>query len=97
MDKLNDYQGVTGRVHGVRDKVKERVDAWKTEHPAGLTSWLKRDPQTQGPPKLERTLQDYQHVYRYDVLNESKATVSMLVRRATPNSLASFGTKINLD
>lgn len=66
VDKLHEYEGLTGRVHGVREKVREKWDGfkeWKSEIPtdrgvAGIVSHLR------GPPKLERTLDDYSHVYR---------------------------------
>lgn len=64
MDKLNEYQGVTGRIHGVRDTVRERFDKWKYDRPEGAGSWLSRDPEARPPPKLERTLEDYPHIYR---------------------------------
>ena len=35
-DKLNEYQGVTGRLHSTRDKCKERWAQWKEEHPQGV-------------------------------------------------------------
>ncbi|XP_015604652.1 proton-associated sugar transporter A isoform X2 [Cephus cinctus] len=66
VDKLHEYEGFTGRVHGFRDKLKEKWESWKE---------LKRDIPTdqgiegflnhlRGPPKLERTLDDYSHIYR---------------------------------
>ncbi|XP_033214464.1 proton-associated sugar transporter A isoform X2 [Belonocnema kinseyi] len=66
VDKLHEYQGFTGRVHGIRDKVKEKWDSWKEwknaiptdQGVAGIVSHLR------GPPKLERTLDDYSHIYR---------------------------------
>lgn len=64
MDKLNEYQGATGRLHGVRDTFRERFGEWKNDHPGGMGSWLSRDPEARPPPKLERSLQDYPHIYR---------------------------------
>lgn len=67
VDKLHEYEGFAGRVHDVRDKVKERWDLfkeWKTSVPLdqGLPGVLNH---FRGPPKLERTLDDYAHIYRY--------------------------------
>ena len=66
VDKLHEYEGFAGRVHGVRDKIKEKWEVWK--------EWKNGIPLDQGiegvlnhlrgPPKLERTLDDYAHVYR---------------------------------
>lgn len=66
VDKLHEYEGLTGRIHGVRDTFREKFEGWKEwkrEIPtdkglAGLVNHLR------GPPKLERTLEDYSHVYR---------------------------------
>ncbi|XP_047363721.1 proton-associated sugar transporter A [Vespa velutina] len=66
VDKLHEYEGFAGRVHDVRDKVKERWDLfkeWKSSVPLdqGLPGVLNH---LRGPPKLERTLDDYAHIYR---------------------------------
>ncbi|XP_012284226.1 proton-associated sugar transporter A isoform X2 [Orussus abietinus] len=66
VDKLHEYEGVAGRIHDIRDKFREKWDSWKewtNEIPrdrgiAGVLSHLR------GPPKLERTLDDYSHIYR---------------------------------
>lgn len=66
VDKLHDYQGFTGRLHGARDKLSEKWSGfkqWKDEIPtnqgiAGVINHFRN------PPKLERTLEDYSHVYR---------------------------------
>ncbi|XP_058794845.1 proton-associated sugar transporter A isoform X2 [Phymastichus coffea] len=65
-DKLHEYEGLSGRVHGIRDKAREKWDEWKEFKSAiptdrgleGVISHLR------GPPKLERTLDDYAHLYR---------------------------------
>lgn len=67
VDKLHDYEGFTGRLHGFRDKISEKWSGWKEwkdqiptdKGIGGVFSHLR------GPPKLERTLDDYSHVYRY--------------------------------
>ncbi|XP_012230355.2 membrane-associated transporter protein [Linepithema humile] len=66
VDKLHEYEGLTGRIHSVRDTIKERWSVWK-EWKNGLNldqglDGLKH--QLRRPPKLERTLEDYSHIYR---------------------------------
>lgn len=66
VDKLHEYQGLTGQIHGIRDKVKDKWDSWKewkSEIPTdkGVEGFLNH---LRGPPKLERTLDDYSHIYR---------------------------------
>ncbi|CAB0036072.1 unnamed protein product [Trichogramma brassicae] len=65
-EKLHEYQGIGGRVHGVRDKAKEKWDdfkQWKDQIPTdrGLEGVITH---LRGPPKLERSLEDYAHIYR---------------------------------
>ncbi|XP_054015604.1 proton-associated sugar transporter A [Hylaeus anthracinus] len=66
VDKLHEYEGFAGRVHDVRDKIKERWEVWKEWKQGiptdqGIEGFLNH---LRGPPKLERTLDDYAHVYR---------------------------------
>ncbi|XP_043250244.1 proton-associated sugar transporter A [Colletes gigas] len=66
VDKLHEYEGFAGRLHGVRDKIKERWEVWKewknsVPTDQGIEGFLNH---IRGPPKLERTLDDYAHVYR---------------------------------
>lgn len=66
VDKLYEYEGLAGRIHGVRDIIKEKWNSWK-EWKTGLNldqglDGLKH--QLRGPPKLERTMEDYSHIYR---------------------------------
>ncbi|KAG5347676.1 S45A2 protein, partial [Acromyrmex charruanus] len=66
VDKLHEYEGLMGRIHGVRDTIKERWSVWK-EWKNGLNLNQGLDGlrhHLRGPPKLERTLDDYSHVYR---------------------------------
>ncbi|XP_020292465.1 proton-associated sugar transporter A [Pseudomyrmex gracilis] len=66
VDKLHEYEGLTGRIHGVRDTIRERWGVWK-EWKDGLNLDQGLDGLKQhlrGPPKLERTLEDYSHIYR---------------------------------
>lgn len=66
-DKLHEYQGIGGRLHGVRDKFKEKWDSWK--------EWKEQIPTDQGlegvvghlrgPPKTARSIEDYAHIYRF--------------------------------
>ncbi|KAJ8668362.1 hypothetical protein QAD02_010025, partial [Eretmocerus hayati] len=65
-EKLQEYEGFTGRLHRLRDGAREKWDsckAWKDAIPTdqgldGVVAHLR------GPPKLERTLEDYAHIYR---------------------------------
>lgn len=66
VDKLHEYEGFAGRVHDVRDKFKEKWETWKEwkngiPMDQGIGGFLNH---LRGPPKLERTLEDYEHVYR---------------------------------
>ncbi|XP_029176911.1 proton-associated sugar transporter A [Nylanderia fulva] len=66
MDKLHEYEGFAGRIHGVREAIKERWSVWK-EWKNGLNLDQGLDGlvhHLRGPPKLERTLEDYSHIYR---------------------------------
>ena len=66
VDKLHEYEGLMGRIHGVRDTIKERWSVWK-EWKNGLNLDQGLDGlrhHLRGPPKLESTLDDYSHIYR---------------------------------
>jgi len=63
VDKLHEYEGLAGRIHGIRDTIKERWSVWK-EWKNGLSLDRGLDGLKRRPPKLERTLEDYSHVYR---------------------------------
>ncbi|XP_012266479.1 proton-associated sugar transporter A [Athalia rosae] len=66
VDKLHEYEGFAGRIHSARNKVGEKWNVWK--------EWKQSIPMDQGvegvlnhlrgPPKLEKTLDDYSHIYR---------------------------------
>ncbi|RVE43841.1 hypothetical protein evm_011509 [Chilo suppressalis] len=62
-DKLHEYQGVTGRLHGVRDKYKERLTNWREQHPRGVRDVLRDSlfgiPSSEEPP--ERIWQDSEY------------------------------------
>ncbi|XP_014216103.1 proton-associated sugar transporter A [Copidosoma floridanum] len=71
-EKLHEYEGLTGRAHGLRDKVRGKWDEckeWKNNIPTdqglgGVIGHFK------GPPKLERTLDDYEHIYKRKTRSE---------------------------
>lgn len=73
VDKLHQYQGITGRMHTLRDMAREKIDNWKEEHPEGVKgiamNVIKTDPHSRGPPKPARSLDDYPHIYRYSFVN----------------------------
>lgn len=62
-DKLNEYQGVTGRLHCARDKYKERISRWRESHPRGIKDVLAETlfgiPNSDVPP--ERVWQDSEY------------------------------------
>ncbi|XP_012526634.1 proton-associated sugar transporter A [Monomorium pharaonis] len=66
VDKLHEYEGFMGRIHGVRDTIRERWNVWKEwKNSLNLDQGLEGLKQhLRGPPKLERTLDDYSHIYR---------------------------------
>lgn len=35
-EKLNEYQGVAGRLHSAKERYRERLAQWKEEHPRGI-------------------------------------------------------------
>ncbi|XP_050562316.1 proton-associated sugar transporter A [Spodoptera frugiperda] len=67
-DKLHEYQGVTGRLHGARDRYKERWSRWREQHPRGVRDVVAETlfgiPNSDEPP--ERVWQDsaYSDLYR---------------------------------
>ncbi|KAJ8727438.1 hypothetical protein PYW07_001557 [Mythimna separata] len=67
-DKLHEYQGVTGRLHGARDRYRERWSRWKEQHPRGVRDVLAESlfgiPNSDEP--RERVWQDsaYSDLYR---------------------------------
>ncbi|CAG4918935.1 unnamed protein product [Colias eurytheme] len=67
-EKLNEYQGVTGRLHGVRDKYKERWAQWKEEHPRGIREMLKEHffgiPTSDEPPDRVYDNSEYCDLFR---------------------------------
>lgn len=62
-DKLNEYQGFTGRLHSARDRYRERWTSWKEQHPRGVKDVLRDSlfgiPGTEEPP--ERVWQDSEY------------------------------------
>ncbi|XP_077275773.1 loss of visual transmission isoform X2 [Temnothorax americanus] len=66
VDKLHEYEGFMGRIHGVRDAIGERWSVWKEwKNSLNLDQGLEGlRHHLRGPPKLERTLDDYSHIYR---------------------------------
>ncbi|XP_071557733.1 membrane-associated transporter protein isoform X1 [Temnothorax nylanderi] len=66
VDKLHEYEGLMGRIHGVRDAIRERWSVWKEwKNSLNLDQGLEGlRHHLRGPPKLERTLDDYSHIYR---------------------------------
>ncbi|KAI5637404.1 major facilitator superfamily domain-containing protein [Phthorimaea operculella] len=66
-EKLNEYQGFTGRMHGIRDRYKERWSNWKEQHPKGVKESVKDSLfGIPGSDEPERVWQDsaYSDLYR---------------------------------
>ncbi|CAH2265513.1 proton-associated sugar transporter A [Pararge aegeria] len=67
-DKLNEYQGVTGRLHSTRDKCKERWSQWKEEHPRGVKEAVREAlfavPTSDEPPERVTHEGEYSDLYR---------------------------------
>ncbi|XP_044258362.1 proton-associated sugar transporter A [Tribolium madens] len=59
-EKLHEYEGVLGRLHTLRDNIKDRWNTWKEESPGRLSSLLLRREKT--PPGV--IYEDYSHIYR---------------------------------
>lgn len=63
-DKLHEYQGFTGRLHGARDRCKERWSQWKEQHPRGMKEAFKDSlfgiPNSDDPP--ERVWQESEYI-----------------------------------
>ncbi|XP_053603428.1 proton-associated sugar transporter A [Plodia interpunctella] len=66
-EKLHEYQGLTGRLHGARDRYRERWSQWKDQHPRGVKDLIKESlfgiPSSDEP---ERQWQDseYSDIFR---------------------------------
>lgn len=66
---MNEYQGLTGRIHCAREKYKERWSRWKDQHPRGIRDMVAETlfviPNSDEPP--ERVWQDskYRDLFRY--------------------------------
>ncbi|CAG9818040.1 unnamed protein product [Phaedon cochleariae] len=60
-EKLYEYQGCIGRLHQVRDDVREKYHSWKESHPGGFSGWLKEHIFER---KQSDRNQDFSHIYR---------------------------------
>lgn len=66
-EKLYEYQGCIGRLHVLRDNLRERWNTWKESHPDGLVKSLKEkicSQEGQGDGKNTELCEDYSHIYR---------------------------------
>lgn len=66
-EKLYEYQGCIGRLHVLRDNLKERLNTWKENHPDGLFKSLKEKVLpgkglSDGQDGV--VYEDYSHIYR---------------------------------
>ncbi|XP_060526488.1 proton-associated sugar transporter A isoform X2 [Cylas formicarius] len=58
-EKLYEYQGCAGRIHGIRDNLRERYRVWKETNPQGVASWFKNKFYHQ-----DAQYEDYSHIFR---------------------------------
>jgi solute carrier family 45, member 1/2/4 len=68
-EKLHDYQGWGGRLHEVRDNVKNKYSTWREANPESGVELLKKKARELTVPANERTdlagaTGDYSHLYR---------------------------------
>lgn len=67
-DKLNEYVGVVGRLHGARDRCRERWAAWRDRHPAGVKDAVKESlfgiPNSDKPPEMVWQDSEFSDIYR---------------------------------
>ncbi|KAI8424149.1 hypothetical protein MSG28_002743 [Choristoneura fumiferana] len=67
-DKLHEYQGFTGRLHGARDRCKERWSQWKEQHPRGVKETFKDSlfgiPNSDDPPERVWQESEYSDIFR---------------------------------
>lgn len=63
-DKLYEYQGFVGRLHEIRDNLRDRFNTCKENHPDGFLKSCKDklfSTERQGGRKED---EDYSHIYR---------------------------------
>lgn len=73
-EKLHEYEGVLGRVHAIRDRVRAVLDGWRESRGGRpLGEWLLAVIKEHQPPREERTpgeappgilADQYAHIYR---------------------------------
>ncbi|CAA9999623.1 unnamed protein product [Nesidiocoris tenuis] len=61
MEKLQAYQGFTGRIHAIRDDIKEKWQSWREGKPFQINLLSKSPPSQEG--QVDRD-DDYAHVFR---------------------------------
>lgn len=66
MEKLHEYQGISGRVHEIRDNLRSKFSSWRESHEGDnivdLTKNYARKIST-GRRECDRD-DDYSHIYR---------------------------------
>lgn len=65
MEKLHEYQGFTGRLHELRDNIKEKVSRYHEQTPSNIVELAKNtaNDHLKGNANAD---QDYSHMYRYN-------------------------------
>lgn len=67
VEKLYEYQGFLGRLHGLRDSYREKWISWKEEHPGGLIQAIRSYFYNLLSSKSDipnSEIEDYSHIYR---------------------------------
>lgn len=62
MEKLHTYQGWGGRIHELRDTIRERYTNWREEHPETVLELIKKGGRTAS--ETQQT-DEYSHIYRF--------------------------------
>lgn len=63
-EKLYEYQGIVGRLHEIRDNLRDSLNTCRENHPDGFLKYYKDkifSRQSQGDSK---EFKDYSHIYR---------------------------------
>ncbi|KAK4881231.1 hypothetical protein RN001_004550 [Aquatica leii] len=84
VEKLNEYEGFLGRLHGVRDSFKERTQKWKEDHPNGVLSSVRSwifNLFSQEQKEVGDVTDEYSHLYkrktRHELIRVSAAVMGI--------------------
>lgn len=65
-EKLYQYEGLLGWLHGLRDGFREKYVIWKENHPDGVTGLFKNVCTAKDTTNINNsvTYEDFSHIYR---------------------------------